>query len=244
MIVPRYDAEKRGPRPMAWPYATSSAGARVLAPTAPLLPATSPRKVPIHGYAGHVPGYISGNLYGETWKSLVVKNEDQKEHPKVNWQSSGYRTSKVESDRHKDDYMKELWAAEQAEDSQWNLHKLNRCRDPTVLPPSYAGYIPYVKSENLIGASSGRTLLAASKCKDPMLQVHLNPLLFSEFKEQLYDTSGKKGVGLKAPVSNDATGRAPATLGEGIGVETPWVLQKTDDWGHSTNLLNGLLTPR
>jgi len=103
--------------------------------------------------------YISGNLYGETWKSLVVKNEDQKEHPKVNWQSSGYRTSKVESDRHKDDYMKELWAAEQAEDSQWNLHKLNRCRDPTVLPPSYAGYIPYVKSENLIGASSGRTLL-------------------------------------------------------------------------------------
>lgn len=166
--------------------------------------------------------------------------------------------------------MKGLWEHEQSQDADWNLHQLNRCHDPKILSNTYTGHIPNVRTENLVGACYGKTLIAAHQLRNPLTQYHFNPHLFRiEHKisnagikmkedraleaarvraETIVSAAEHLGIrkarSLRTQASNDATGKAPAHYGDTINQELPWGLDDAEKWLHPTNLCHGLTRPQ
>ncbi|EKX42033.1 hypothetical protein GUITHDRAFT_111888 [Guillardia theta CCMP2712] len=193
MVTPRFDSERVGARSLPWSPRRSSFSASSQGTVM-----TGERRMV--GYAGFVPGYVSNNAYGSTWAKAMEATQLQRTRgSSQSWESTGFRTSKSIDHEIQDNEMRDLWEKDNLDPrySRWNLHNLNLCRDPKVVSASYMGYIPYKKSENLIGATFFRTLQASSALKDPQMQAEFDSLW----------TSGEKrrGSSLRLPVSNDAT---------------------------------------
>jgi len=216
------------------------------------------RKVPPAGYGGFIPGYVSGGFIAGTWGRMMEQNNKRKDDPPENAKFSGLGagelrlTTQQDNDKIMDDYMKNLWERDNDVDGVWNLHYLNRCRDPRMKSTSYTGHIPNIRPENLVGASYNKTILAAQKLRNPVTQFHFNPHLFRVDRKR--DTAGnivkddpateaayhraqaiaataeqlgmRKTAKLRTQASNDATGRAPAHYGTDLFEELPWEIDR------------------
>jgi len=172
---------------------------------------------------------------------MMSRNESVKEKPLVDWTDTGYITTKNEVEAREKSYMMDLWEKEQQASYDpsvrfWNLHDLNRCRDPLVKPPTYSGYVPHIAPENLVGGTFGKTLKASHRCDVPDVKNHvMTPLSSKDSVRGL----GSPRSAVRFPASNDATGRAPAHYGDDLANEMPWLLDKNESISASI-LLKGL----
>lgn len=152
------------------------------------------------------------------------------------------------------------WRADST--SSRNLHRLNRCHDPKLQSVKYGGHIPYIRTENLVGASHGKTQLAAFSLRNPVLQYHFNPHLFQKIKvepgDKAMEAAAKRAESarlaaeamgtrptstLRIQASNDATGRAPAHYGSELIDEIPWAMPDEEEWRRSSNLMHAVTKP-
>jgi hypothetical protein len=150
--------------------------------------------------------------------------------------------------------MKNLWERDNDVNVHgvWNLHYLNRYRDPRMKSTSYTGHIPNIRPENLIASSYNKIILTTQKLRDPVTQFHFNPhLVRVDSKRDKADNILKDDLSTEAayhrtqaivataqqlgmrktskmciPASNDVTVRVPTHHGTDLFEELSWEIDR------------------